>query len=147
MRNYEAIYIIHPDVVGDELTAMVEKFQKVLTDQAAEIHKLDNWGVRKLAYPIKKVERGCYVQTIFSAEPEVIAEFERRLRLDEKIFRFLTVRFEGELPAIVEAEPVVEEVAEPATKEVEVSADENVEEPAVEEQVDKEDSAPAKAED
>ncbi|MCK5912245.1 MAG: 30S ribosomal protein S6, partial [Desulfuromusa sp.] len=51
MRNYESIYIIHPDVVGDELTAMVEKFQKVLTDQAAEIYKLDNWGVRKLAYP------------------------------------------------------------------------------------------------
>ncbi|NOQ41810.1 MAG: 30S ribosomal protein S6 [Desulfuromusa sp.] len=147
MRNYEAIYIIHPDVVGDELTAMVEKFQKVLTDQAAEIHKLDNWGVRKLAYPIKKVGRGCYVQTLFSAEPEVIAEFERRLRLDEKIFRFLTVRFEGEFPAIVEAEPVVEEVAEPATKEVEASADEKVEEPAADEKTDSKDSAPTKAED
>ena len=89
MRNYESLYIIHPDVVGDELTAMVEKFQGVLTDQAAEIYKLDNWGVRKLAYPIKKVERGCYVQTFFQAEPQVIAEFERRLRLDEKVLRFL----------------------------------------------------------
>ena len=116
MRNYESLYIIHPDVVGDELTAMVEKFQKVLTDQAVEIHKLDNWGVRKLAYPIKKVERGNYIQTLFCAEPEVIAEFERRLRLDEKILRFLTVRFEGEFPAVVE-EPAVE-VAEvvPATE-------------------------------
>ncbi len=112
MRNYESLYIIHPEVVGDELTAMVEKFQKVLTDQAAEIHKLDNWGVRKLAYPIKKVERGNYVQTLFCAEPEVIAEFERRLRLDEKILRFLTVRFEEEFPAVIE-EPAaeVEEVA------------------------------------
>ncbi len=122
MRNYESLYIIHPDVVGDELTAMVEKFQKVLTDQAAEIHKLDNWGVRKLAYPIQKVERGCYVQTLFCAEPEVIAEFERRLRLDEKILRFLTVRFKEEFPAVVEAEAVeevetVEDVAETATAE------------------------------
>lgn len=116
MRNYESLYIIHPEVVGDELTAMVEKFQKVLTDQAAEIHKLDNWGVRKLAYPIKKVERGNYVQTLFCAEPEVIAEFERRLRLDEKIIRFLTVRFEEEFPAIVE-EPVAE-VAEESAVEV-----------------------------
>ncbi|MCF6267858.1 MAG: 30S ribosomal protein S6 [Desulfuromusa sp.] len=123
MRNYESLYIIHPDVVGDELTAMVEKFQKVLTDQAAEIHKLDNWGVRKLAYPIQKVERGCYVQTLFCAEPEVIAEFERRLRLDEKILRFLTVRFKEEFPAVVEAEPAVEEVAKPATEEKSDSAD------------------------
>lgn len=107
MRNYESLYIIHPDVVGDELTAMVEKFQKVLTDQAAEIHKLDNWGTRKLAYPIKKVERGCYVQTLFCAGPEVIAEFERRLRLDEKILRFLTVRLEADFPAIVEEAPAV----------------------------------------
>ncbi|WP_321370165.1 30S ribosomal protein S6 [uncultured Desulfuromusa sp.] len=107
MRNYESLYIIHPDVVGDELTAKMEKFQAVLTDQAAEIHKLDNWGTRKLAYPIKKVERGNYVQTLFCAEPEVIAEFERRLRLDEQILRFLTVRFEGDFPA-VEAEAAVE---------------------------------------
>lgn len=117
MRNYESLYIIHPEVVGDELTAKMEKFQKVLTDQAAEIHKLDNWGVRKLAYPIQKVERGNYVQTLFCAEPEVIAEFERRLRLDEQILRFLTVRFEDEFPAVVEAEPVAEEVETSATEE------------------------------
>ncbi|MFK5925473.1 MAG: 30S ribosomal protein S6, partial [Desulfuromusa sp.] len=132
MRNYESIYIIHPDVVGDELTAMVEKFQTVLTDQAAEIYKLDNWGVRKLAYPIKKVERGNYVQTLFTAAPEVIAEFERRLRLDEKILRFLTVRFEEDFPAVVE-EPAVEEVEVSATEEVEVSATEEVEVSATEE--------------
>lgn len=99
MRNYESLYIIHPDIVGDGLTAVVEKFQKVLTDQSAEIYKLDNWGVRKLAYPIKKVERGCYVQVLFSAEPDVIAEYERRLRLDESILRFLTVKIEGEFQA------------------------------------------------
>jgi small subunit ribosomal protein S6 len=119
MRNYESLYIIHPEVVADELTAMVEKFQKVLTDQGAEIYKLDNWGVRKLAYPINKNERGCYVQTLFSAEPQVIAEFERRMRLDEKVLRFLTVRLEGDFPA-------VEEVAEEPESVVaeEVSAEE-----------------------
>ncbi len=121
MRNYEAIYIIHPEVVGDELTAMVEKFQKVLTDQAAEIHKLDNWGTRKLAYPIQKVERGCYVQTLFCGGPEVIAEFERRLRLDEKILRFLTVRFDGEFPAVVEAEVETKEAEETVAVEAEAA--------------------------
>lgn len=113
MRNYESLYIIHPEVVGDELTAKMEKFQEVLTGQGAEIHKLDNWGVRKMAYQIKKVERGCYVQTLFRAEAPVIAEYERRLRLDEKVMRFLTVRHEGEFAP-------VEVVAEAATEETEV---------------------------
>ncbi len=104
MRKYESLYVIHPEVVGDDLTAMVERFQSVLTDQKAEILKLDNWGTRKLAYPIKKQEKGCYVQTIFEAEATVIAEYERRLRLDENVLRFLTVRFEGELVETPEEE-------------------------------------------
>ncbi len=99
MRNYESLYIVHPEVVGDELTALVDKFQKILNDQQAEIVKLDNWGVRKLAYPIKKVERGNYVQVLFSAGPEVVAEYERRLRLDEQILRFLTVRLDRDFTA------------------------------------------------
>ena len=148
MRNYESLYIIHPDVVGDELTAMVEKFQKVLTDQAAEIHKLDNWGVRKLAYPIQKAERGCYVQTLFCAEPEVIAEFERRLRLDEKILRFLTVRFNQEFPAVVEVEePAVEEAKEVAVEEAKETATEEAKETATEEKSDSEDAVPSTEED
>lgn len=107
MRNYEALYIVHPEVTGEELTALTDKFQKVLTDLKAEIHQLDNWGMRKLAYPIKKLEQGCYVQTLFRADPQIIREFERRLRLDEKILRFLTVRFEGEFPP-VQQEPAEE---------------------------------------
>lgn len=99
MRNYESLYIVHPEVVGDELTTMVDKFQKILSDQHAEIVKLDNWGVRKLAYPIKKVERGSYIQVLFSAGPEVVAEYERRLRLDEQILRFLTVRLDRDFVA------------------------------------------------
>ncbi|SRR6056297_2153418 len=109
MRNYESLYIVHPEVVGDELTALVDKFQKVLSDQNVEIVKLDNWGVRKLAYPIKKVERGSYVQILFSAGPEVVAEYERRLRLDEHILRFLTVRLDRDFAVEpVEADAAVD---------------------------------------
>lgn len=100
MRKYESLYIVHPDVVGEALTTLMEKFQTVLTDQQAEILKFDNWGTRKLAYPIKKQTKGCYVQTIFEASAEVIAEYERRLRLDETVLRFLTLRFEGDLAEV-----------------------------------------------
>lgn len=136
MRKYESLYIIHPEVVGDDLTAIMERFQSVLTEQKAGILKFDNWGTRKLAYPIKKQEKGCYVQTIFEAEADVIAEYERRLRLDEKILRFLTVRFEGELveapveEAPVEAveAPVVAEEAPVEATETSVEAEKAVEE-------------------
>jgi small subunit ribosomal protein S6 len=127
MRNYESLYIIHPEVVGDDLTAMVEKFQGVLTAQGAEIHKLDNWGVRRLAYPIKKVERGCYVQTLFRAEPQVIAELERRMRLDEKVLRFLTVRVEGEfapIPVVAAAAAAAGEGQEEDSEEANSTEDE-----------------------
>lgn len=120
MRTYESLYIVHPEVVGDDLTAIVDKFQEVLTGQQAEILKLDNMGTRKLAYPIAKQGRGCYVQTIFQAEPQVIAEFERRLRLDEKVMRFLTVLFDGDIEAI-KAEEVAKETE--AAPEVAVEAE------------------------
>lgn len=121
MRNYESLYILHPEVVADEQTALVEKFQGVLTQQGGEIHKLDNWGLRKLAYPIKKLERGCYIQTLFRADPSIIAEYERRLRLDENILRFITIRVEGEFPA----EPATEETPDDeASAETETADDE-----------------------
>ncbi len=104
MRNYESLYIVHPDIVGDELTAVMDKFEKILSDQQAEILKIDNWGVKKLAYPIQKVARGNYIQVVFSAGPEVVAEYERRLRLDEQILRFLTVRLDQ--VTLDEEEPV-----------------------------------------
>jgi len=116
MRKYESLYIVHPEVVGEELTALVDKFQEVLTGQQAEILKLDNWGVRKLAYPIQKQGRGSYIQVIFHAEPQVIAEYERRLRLEEKILRFLTVLFDGVIEEVQEEAVVEDTEAAPEVK-------------------------------
>ena len=120
MRKYESLYIVHPEVVGEELTTLVDKFQEVLTSQQAEILKLDNWGVRKLAYPIAKQGRGSYVQVIFQAESQVIAEYERRLRLEEKVLRFLTVLFDGVIEEVKE-EQAVEETE--AVQDVEAKAE------------------------
>ena len=107
MRTYESIFIVHPDVVGDDQTAIIDKFKTILTDQGAEILKLENWGVRTLAYPVKKQTKGCYVLVIFDAEATVIAEYERRMRIDEKVIKFQTVVLEGGYvaPPVVEAAP------------------------------------------
>lgn len=91
MRTYEHIFIVHPEMVGDDYAAILDKFKTILTDQGANILKVDEWGARKLAYPVKKQTRGSYVLMVFEAAAAVIAEFERRLRLDEKIIKFQTI--------------------------------------------------------
>jgi len=125
MRTYESIFIVHPDVVGDDQTAIIDKFKTILTDQGADVLKVDNWGVRTLAYPVKKLTKGCYVLVIFEAEATVIAEYERRMRIDEKVIKFQTVILEGGYvaPPVVEVAPeeASTEASEDATEAVETS--------------------------
>ena len=121
MRTYETIFIVHPDVAGEAYTAAVEKFKGILAEQGAEILKVDEWGTRKLAYPVKKQTRGSYVLVAYEAGPTVIAEFERRMRIDDAIIKFQTVYLENGLPAeavqAVEAAGEVQETAEEASEE------------------------------
>jgi small subunit ribosomal protein S6 len=115
MRTYETVFIVHPDNAGDAYAASVEKFRKILSDQGANILKVEEWGTRKLAYQVKKQGRGTYVLMAYEAAPKVIAEFERRLRLDEAIIKFQTVHLEKGLeaaPPAKEATPPAREAAE-----------------------------------
>ena len=122
MRTYETIFIVNPQVAGDEYTAVVEKFKGVLTDQQAELLKVDEWGTKRLAYPVKKHEQGTYVLVVFNAGNDVVKEFERRMRLDDAIIKFQTLILEGGFEVPVETEAVAveestEEEAEEATTE------------------------------
>lgn len=104
MRTYETIFIVHPEVAGDDLVAIIDKYRQILTDQGAEVLKADNWGTRTLAYPVKKQNRGSYIYVVFDGEPSLIAEFERRMRIDEKVIKFQTVLLEEgyQVPAVKE---------------------------------------------
>jgi len=117
MRTYETVLIVNPQIVGDEYTAVIEKFKGVLTDQNAEILKVDEWGTKRLAYPVKKCEQGTYVMINFNAENVVIKEFERRMRLDDAVIKFQTLILENGLEEVAEAEESVEEPEEDATEE------------------------------
>jgi small subunit ribosomal protein S6 len=72
----------------------VEKFTKVLTDNGATIVNEENWGLRKLAYPIQKKSTGYYTLVEFDAEPETIKKLETAYRRDERVMRFLTFRLD-----------------------------------------------------
>jgi small subunit ribosomal protein S6 len=95
MRVYETIYIVHPEIVGDSYVAVVDKFKGIVTDLQSTVLKVDEWGTRKLAYSVKKQGRGTYVLMVYEAGPTVVAELERRMRIDENIIKFQTVLLEG----------------------------------------------------
>ncbi|PLX79588.1 MAG: 30S ribosomal protein S6 [Desulfuromonas sp.] len=82
MRTYETIFIVHPEVAGEELEALIDKYRQVLVDQGASVLKVDNWGNRTLAYPVKKQARGSYIFMVFDGMPSIISELERRMRID-----------------------------------------------------------------
>lgn len=125
-RTYETIFIVRPDVTGDAYTAVIDKFKGVLEDQGASIIKCDEWGVRKLAYYVKKQSRGAFVLVVYEAGPKVVAEFERRMRIDEAIIKFQTLHLEKGY--VLPVAPTVSAVEPEAAEEEEVeeeSAEEN----------------------
>ena len=87
MNNYETVFILTPVLSDAQMKEAVDKFK-----QGAEIVNEENWGLRKLAYPIQKKTTGFYQLIEFKANPEVIATLEVNFRRDERVIRFLTFR-------------------------------------------------------
>jgi len=96
MRLYEVVYILDPSLLEDAVTAKLEKFHALATSQGGEVAAVDHWGVRQLAYPVRKQGSGYYVVAQFTAESAALPEYERLLKLDGEVMRYLLVLNEGE---------------------------------------------------
>ncbi|MEE1208381.1 MAG: 30S ribosomal protein S6 [Muribaculaceae bacterium] len=90
--QYETVFILTPVLSDAQMKEAVEKFSKVLTDNGAEIINTEEWGLRKLAYPINKKSTGFYALLEFNANPDVVKKLETAYRRDERVIRFLTFR-------------------------------------------------------
>ena len=90
LKSYETVFILTPVLSEAQMKDTVEKFKKVLTDAKAEIVSAENWGLKKLAYPIQQKSTGFYNLIEFKADPGVVASLELEYRRDEKVMRFLT---------------------------------------------------------
>jgi len=97
MRTYEELFIVKPDVPDEEVDQFIEQMKTVLTNSGATVDKVDKWGKRRLAYRVQKYREGTYVLVQFSSSPEVVKEFERRLRVSDLVIKFLTVRIDETL--------------------------------------------------
>ena len=92
MNNYETVFILTPVLSDVQMKEAVEKFKGILQAEGAEVINEENWGLKKLAYPIQKKSTGFYQLIEFNAEPSVIDKLEINYRRDERVIRFLTFR-------------------------------------------------------
>ena len=91
LNRYETVFIVTPVLSEDQMKETVEKYTNFLKEHGAEIVYTNNWGMRKLAYPIKKKTTGFYYLIEFNAEGSLIADLEVAYKRDERLLRFLTV--------------------------------------------------------
>jgi len=91
LKHYETVFIMTPVLSDDQMKETVLKFKNFLTEKGAEIVFEDNWGLRKLAYPIQKKSTGFYYLFEFRHEGDIIRELEIVFKRDERIMRFLTI--------------------------------------------------------
>lgn len=94
MRKYEIMYIIRPDIEEEANKALIERFNNVLTDNGAEIEKVDEKGKKRFAYEIADYRDGYYVLINFTSGQEAINEFDRQAKFSEDIVRHIVVRVE-----------------------------------------------------
>ncbi|HEY3131118.1 MAG TPA: 30S ribosomal protein S6 [Acidobacteriota bacterium] len=97
MRTYEVVFVAAPNLSEDDLNVLVEQMKKSAESKKGKIVKVDSWGKRSLAYPIKKFKEGYY--TVFTVEDngEAVTELERRFRVTDSVIRFLSVRVDEDL--------------------------------------------------
>ena len=92
MRSYELVFIVHPEVDGDDFTAVVERVTSLIERNSGKITQVNDWGLRRLAYPIQDQWEGQYVFMLLELEPHVVIGLDRSLILIEQVVRHLVVR-------------------------------------------------------
>lgn len=96
MNNYESMYILKPDMEDEAKDAIVKRFADVVTANGGEIQQVDEWGKRRLAYPINYINDGYYVLMTFQAPPELPKELERNFRISDDVLRYMVVNLDNE---------------------------------------------------
>ena len=94
MNSYETVFILTPVLSEEQMKEAVEKFKGFLVENGAEIVNEEQWGLRKLAYPIQKKSTGFYVLLEYKAEPTIVKKLDIAFRRDERVIRFLTFRLD-----------------------------------------------------
>ena len=107
MRRYETIFIINPDLTEDDRVSLLNRFKEIIPQQEGVLIQEDLWGVRKLAYEIKKKPRGFYARFDYCGTGKVVDELERFSRIDDRVMKYLTMQLDPE----ADVEKILAEIA------------------------------------
>jgi small subunit ribosomal protein S6 len=94
IRQYETVFIMNPVLSEEQMLETVAKFRKFLTDHSAEMVFENNWGMRKMAYPIQKKKSGFYYLMEYKADTQLVSKLEVEFTRDERVMRFLSVQLD-----------------------------------------------------
>jgi small subunit ribosomal protein S6 len=122
MRKYETLVLLNPEMPAESSQALIGGFTGVVERENGQILVVDDWGMKDLAYPVRKHMRGHYVRLEYAAQGNTVAELERNIRISDAVYKFITVQlddaFEQGAAEPAAAEPVAAKpaVAEPAAE-------------------------------
>lgn len=105
MRHYEVVFIVHPDQ-SEQVPAMIERYKTLVTGKAGQIHRLEDWGRRQLAYPIQKIHKAHYVLMNIECDGDTLAELEHAFKFNDAVLRHLTIKTKK---AVVTPSPMMKE--------------------------------------
>lgn len=105
MRHYEVVFLVHPDQ-SEQVPAMIERYNTLITSQKGKIHRLEDWGRRPLAYPINKIMKAHYVLMNIEADQKTVDELKDNFRYNDAVIRNLVLRVER---AVTEPSPISKE--------------------------------------
>ena len=125
---YELTYIINAALSDDQIKEVIRRVNQYIEEHGGEIVEVDEWGTRRLAYPIQKRRNGYYVNMYFRAPASLIAALERFLEIDEQVLRYLTLRMDAKMLRHYERrKQQAAEAARPRPKDVAVEEEDDVE--------------------
>ena len=91
MRHYEIVFLVHPDQ-SEQVPAMVERYTRAITENGGQVHRLEDWGRRQLAYPINKIHKAHYVLMNIECGNEVLSELTDNFRYNDAVIRNMVIR-------------------------------------------------------
>lgn len=103
MRHYEIVFLVHPDQ-SEQVPAMIERYQEVITKEGGSVHRVEDWGRRQLAYPINKIHKAHYVLMNIECNDAAMGELKHSFRFNDAVIRNLVIRMDE---AVTEPSPLM----------------------------------------
>jgi small subunit ribosomal protein S6 len=91
MPRYETLMVLHPDLPEAQVRETIDRARRLIDEAGGQVQAMQEWGMRELAYPIRKLSRGYYVLAEYSATAEIVRELERTMKIADEILRFISV--------------------------------------------------------